>query len=307
VEDEDATPGHCRELVEKFPVTWIDISGLDDKLALEFETLFGFHHLALEDAMHTVQEAKVEPYDNFAYIVTKLINWAEEIRTAQLSIFIAKNFVMTVHDGPITEIENLKVRLRKKSPRLVKGGADYLCYSILDSIVDSYLPHLDHFSDVLDELEDQIVEKPDRTTIRRSHDVKRDLLLIRNQLRPQRDAFAVLARGELPYFRKEVRNYLRDVYDHMIRTLDALDTYRDIAVNLLEVHAQLIANQLNEVIKVLTILFTLTIPMTVIAGFYGMNVGFPGRDSEIGFLSSLVLAFGLTGAVIVYMRMKKLF
>jgi magnesium transporter len=188
----------------------------------------------------------------------------------------------------------VRVRLRKKNPRLIKAAADFLAYTILDVVVDSYFPHLDRFLDILDRLEDEIIKSPNATAISKIHDIRVDLTLIRNALRPQRDMYGTLSRLETPTFKRETRNYLRDVQDHMIRVLDTLDTYREVSTSLMEVGATLQANQMNQVIKVLTVLFTITIPLTIVTSAFGMNVGFPGFNTAEGLYLALGLMFAPT-------------
>ena len=285
------TIGHCRELAEKYAVTWVNIVDPDGRSLEELETLFGFHPLALEDSAKVDLPPKVETYDDVVFVVARTIVWAEEIETDQLSLFVGPRFVVTIHDKEFPQLEDVRIRLRKKNPRLVKAGSDFLAYTILDVVVDSYFPHLDRFQDLLDRLEDKIVKSPNAAAISRIHDIRVDLTLIRNALRPQRDMYGTLARLELPTFRRETRNYLRDVQDHMIRVLDTLDTYREVSTSLLEVGATLQANQMNQVIKVLTVLFTITIPLTVVTSAFGMNVGFPGFNTPEGLYLALGLMF----------------
>lgn len=291
LEEADVTVGRCRELVEKFPTIWINIVDPDSHTLAELETLFGFHPLALEDASKTDLPPKVETYDNVVFVVARTIVWAEEIETDQLSLFIGPGFVVTVHDKVFPQLEDVRIRLRKKNPRLIKAGADFLAYTILDGIVDSYFPHLDRFQDILDRLEDDIVHQPSGHAISRVHDVRVDLTLVRNALRPQRDILGTLARSEIPMIKRETRNYLRDAQDHMIRVLDTLDTYREVSTSLMEVGATLQANQMNQVIKVLTVLFTITIPLTIVTSAFGMNVAFPGFNLPEGLYLALGLMF----------------
>ncbi len=291
LEETEVTVGHCRELIEKYAVTWINIVDPDGRTLAELETLFGFHPLALEDSAKTDLPPKVEVYDDVVFIVARTIVWAEEIETDQLSLFVGPRFVVTVHDQAFPQLEDIRIRLRKKNPRLMKAGPDFVAYTILDVVVDSYFPHLDRFQDILDRLEDDIVKKPTATAISKIHDIRVDLTLVRNALRPQRDMYGTLSRLEAVTFKRETRNYLRDVQDHMIRVLDTLDTYREVSTSLMEVGATLQANQMNQVIKVLTVLFTITIPLTIVTSAFGMNVGFPGFNQPEGLYLALALMF----------------
>lgn len=304
VEEQDVTVGRGRELTEKYPVTWLNIVDPDSRTLEELETLFGLHPLALEDSARPDTPPKVETYGDVLFVVTRTIVWAEEIETDQLSMFLAKKYVITIHDKIFPQLEDVRVRIRRKAPRVLKNGPDYLCYTILDVLVDSYFPHLDRLEDIIRETEEQLVQNPTKFSIAKIHEIRTDLLLLRNALRPQRDAFTTLTRLELPYFKKETRNYLRDVYDHMIRTLDTLDTYREVTTGLMEVQATLVSNALNEVIKVLTVIFTLTIPAAVITSALGMNVLYPGINTVEGFYGSLALIGGATAAIVWYLRKK---
>lgn len=304
LEEQDATIGRCRELVEKYSVTWVNVVDPDGRTLEELETLFGFHPLALEDSTTQNLAPKVEHYDDTVYIVARTIVWAEEIETDQLSVFLSKKYVVTIHDKVFPQLEDIRIRLRKKTPRLLKSGADFLAYTILDVLVDSYFPHLDRFQSLLDQLEDSIVERPSGEGIGRLHELRTDIVRLRNALRPQRDMFGLLSRLEVPLFRKEMRNYLRDVQDHMISALDTLDAYREIVASLMEVQATLVSNQVNEVIKVLTVIFTVTLPIAIVSSAFGMNVAFFGFNALEGLYLALILMFAPTMALAFWMRRK---
>lgn len=304
-EETDVTVGRARELTEKFPVVWINILDPDPRTLEELETLFGLHPLALEDSAKPDTPPKVETYEDVLFAVTRTILWGEEIETDQLSLFLAKKYLITIHDKIFPQLEDVRVKIRKHAPRLLKAGTDYLCYAILDTLVDSYFPHLDRLEGIIQDIEREMIEMRSGVNIQKIHAIRTDLLLLRNKLRPQRDAFATITRLELPYFKKETRNYLRDVYDHMIRTLDTLDAWREIVTSLMEVQTALVSNQINQVIKVLTILFTVTLPLAIITSAFGMNVGFPGVNTQAAFYSALVLMAGTTSAIIWYMKTRK--
>ncbi len=305
LEEHDVTVGRARELVERYGVTWVNIVDASGRTLEELETLFGLHPLALEDSINQGLAPKAETYDDVEFIIARTIVWAEEIETDQLSLFVSKRFVITIHDKVFPQLEDVRVRLRKKMPRLMKGGADYLCYTILDVIVDSYSPHLDRFQDTLDRLEDEMVHKPAGAGISGIHDLRTDITLIRNALRPQRDVLGNLSRLELAIFKKETRNYLRDVQDHMVRALDTLETLREVGTSLMEVQATLADAELNKVIKVLTVLFTVTIPLTVVTSAFGMNVKFWGFNEPEGLWLALTLMWVPTFILIAWLWKKK--
>src|SRR6266540_577001 len=293
VEEADVTVGRCRELLEKYAVTWVNVVDPDTRTLEELETLFAFPPLTLEDAQNQDLAPKIDVYEDLVFIVARTIVWAEDIDTDQLSLFLGRKFIVTVHDKVLPQLEDVRIGLRKKNPRMLKAGADFLAYTILDVLVDSYFPHLDRFQSLLDQLGDEIVRRPSGEGISRLH-----------ALRPQRDLFGLLSRLEIPLFHKETRNYLRDVQDHMISALDTLDANREIAASLMEVQATLVSNEVNEVIKVLTVLFTVTLPIAIVSSAFGMNVAFFGFNQAEGLYLALALMIAPTLALVVWMRRK---
>src|SRR2546428_11026044 len=198
LEEHDVTVGRARELVEKYAVTWVDIVDASGRTLEELETLFGFHPLALEDSLNQDLTPKIETYDDVVFVVARTIVWAEEIETDQLSIFTSKKFVVTIHDKVFLQLEDARVRIRKRVPKLIKSGADYLAYTILDLIVDSYSPHLDRFQDIVDRLENEVVGNPAGTGVSKIHSIRKDITLLLNSLRPPRGVLGHLARLESP-------------------------------------------------------------------------------------------------------------
>ena len=304
IEEQDVTIGRCRELVEKYSVTWVNVVDPDGRTLEELETLFAFHPLALEDAQNHAIASKVDVYEDIVFVIARTIVWAEDIDTDQLSVFIARKFIVTIHDKVFPQLEDVRIRLRRKNPKMLKSGADFLAYTILDLLVDSYFPHLDRLQSLLDRLEDEIIKRPSGEGISRLHELRTDIVRLRNALRPQRDMFGVLARLEIPIFRKETQTYFRDVQGHMISALDTLDTNREIVASLMEVQATLTSNQVNEVIKVLTVIFTITLPIAIVSSLFGMNVAFYGFNEPVGLYIAVSLMAVLTVAVAVWMRRK---
>ena len=304
IEEADVTVGRCRELLEKYAVTWVNVVDPDTRTLEELETLFGFPPLTMEDARNQDLAPKIDVYEDLVFVVARTIVWAEDIDTNQLSLFLGRKFIVTVHDKVLPQLEDVRIGLRKKNPRMLKAGADFLAYTILDVLVDSYFPHLDRFQSLLDQLGDEIVRRPSGEGISRLHELRTDIVRLRNALRPQRDLFGLLSRLEIPLFHKETRNYLRDVQDHMISALDTLDANREIAASLMEVQATLVSNEVNEVIKVLTVLFTVTLPIAIVSSAFGMNVAFFGFNQAEGLYLALALMIAPTLALVVWMRRK---
>lgn len=289
VEEKEVTIGRCRDLIEKFSVTWVNIVDLDERTQEELEALFGLHPLAVEDAQNENLSPRVEVYDETVFIVARAILWAEEIDTHRLAMFVGKKFVVTIHNQGLPQLEDVRIRLRKRNPQMVKSGADFLAYEILDALVESYFPHLDRLQSLLDELEEKIIDRPSGEGLSRLHELRTDVVRLRRGLGAQREMFGALGRLEVPTFKAETRTYLRDVQDHMIGALDTLDADREITASLMDFQATLSANQVNDVIKVLTVIFTVTLPIAIVTSAFGMNVPFPGFGQPEGLFLALVL------------------
>lgn len=273
VEKEIKKPGEIESFLKKYPVTWVNVDGLGDAaVIMEIGQMFKIHNLALEDVMTFHQRAKVEMYDDQFYIVGHMLKWIDdEIKIEQLNIFLGKDFVVTFQDGPIDCMDPARERIRKGTGRLRSSGPDYLAYSLLDTVIDSYFPILENYGDSLEELEEQIIEKPSRSVIGKIHKVKRDLLILRRSIWPLREAVNSLLRDTPDAFSKETLIHLRDCYDHAVQILDFIETYRELSADLQDVYLSSISNRMNEVMKVLTIITTLCVPPTLVAGIYGMN------------------------------------
>jgi magnesium transporter len=304
VEEKDVTIGRCRDLTEKFSVTWVNIVDLDGKTQEELEAAFGLHPLAVEDAQNENLSARVEVYDETVFIVARAILWAEEIDTHRLAMFVAKNFVVTIHNQSLPQLEDVRIRLRKRNPQMVKSGADFLAYEILDALVESYFPHLDRLQSLLDELEEEIIDRPSGKGLSRLHELRTDIVRLRRGLGAQREMFGALGRLEVPTFKTETRMYLRDVQDHMIGALDTLDADREITASLMDFQATLAANQVNDVIKVLTVIFTVTLPIAIVTSAFGMNVPFFGFGRPEGLYLALVLMAVPTVVLAAWMHRK---
>jgi len=260
------------EHLGKGGVAWINLDGLGNvDMVRELGTMFGLHPLALEDVLNVRQRPKVDDYDDHLYAVIRMLHYEDAVETEQVSVFLGKNVVLTFQEHPGDCLEPIRDRLRKGKGQIRRQGADYLMYAILDAIIDGYFPFLDQLSDVVEKLEAQVVERPDRKTLGRVHNVKRDLLNIRRSIWPLRDAINSLIREESHLVGDTARLYLRDCYDHAIHVLDVIETYRELAGGLMDVYLSSLSNKMNEVMKVLTVIATIFIPLTFIAGVYGMN------------------------------------
>jgi magnesium transporter len=256
-------------------ITWLDIDGVHQTEILEVVGAHAnLHPLVIEDIHNTYQRPKVEDYEDYLYIVLKMISWdgdSTEIQAEQVSLILGQNYVLSFKEDPGDIFDPIRTRLREGKGRLRKLGADYLAYSLLDQVVDHYFLVLENLGEQIEDLEEELVTNPDASTLQTIHHLKRELIFLRKSVWPLREAISSLERGESPLFKPETLVYLRDVYDHTIQVIDTIETFRDMVSGMLDIYLSSVSNRMNEVMKVLTIIATIFIPLTFIAGIYGMN------------------------------------
>lgn len=273
VEKDIALPDDVREHLTHWPVCWLNVDGLgNEKTLSRLAEIFGLHPLAMEDVVNVHQRAKVEEYGDRLFIVTHMPELKDHLDTEQLSIFVGKNFVLTFQERPGWDcLEPVRERLRNPASRIRHEAADYLAYALLDAVVDQYFPVLEVYGERVEALEEQVLIRPDRGAVAAIHDVKRDLLHLRRAIWPQREAFNTLLRDPVPHVTDATRIYLRDCYDHTVRIIDLVETYREVCSDLMDLYLSSISQRMNEIMKVLTVISTLFIPLTFVVGIYGMN------------------------------------
>ena len=276
-------PDHCNEKqVERAAdltpflampgVTWVNIDGLGDRAILTaIGELFQLHLLTLADIANVHQRPKVEAYDRYLYLVTRMQSDEHPLESEQVSIVLGDRWVLSVQERGGDCFGSVRNRIRRGKGRAREYGADYLAYLLVDAVVDQYFPVVDRLSEQLERLEDEVLFRPSSDVIAIVHDVRRELLGVRRTIWPQRDAINLLLRDESPQIRAEARIYFRDVYDHCVQLIDMCETYRELTQGLMDLHLSVMSNRMNEVVKVLTIIATIFIPLTFIAGVYGMN------------------------------------
>ena len=253
-------------------VTWVNVEGLGDAGTIErLGAIFGLHALALEDVVNAHQQAKVEDYGDHLFIVARMINAGPHPETEQVSLFLGKNFVLTFQERPGDCLGPVRERLRKAKGRIRQLGADYLAYALLDAVVDAYFPVLEQYGETLDKLDDEISTQTARVAVTQIHDLRSDLLLMRRVIWPLRDMVSALARDPNPLVTSETRVFLRDCYDHTVQIIDLVETSREMCSDLRDFYLSAVNNRMSEVMKVLTVIATTFIPLTFIAGLYGMN------------------------------------
>ncbi len=292
----------------RFPVTWVNVDGLaDHELIREIGSIFHLHPLALEDVVNTHQRPKADEYESNVLIVTRLAPVVGEHGTEQLSMFLGTNFVVTFQEYPGDCFDPVRERIRHGRGRIREVGVDYLAYALLDTAVDGYFPALEKYSDILEDLEIQVLDNPDVAVVSSIHTLKRELLEFKHAIWPQRDLFSVLIRDTMDLISDQTTVYLRDCYDHTVQLMDLTETHRETASGLLDTYHSSISTRMNEIMKVLTIIATIFIPLSFIAGVYGMNFdpekspwNMPELSWYYGYPYALGLMVAVAGGLIVY-------
>jgi magnesium transporter len=253
-------------------VTWIEVEGLGDEKALRrIGEIFQIHPLALADAVNTPQRPKTEAYENHDFLVCRMAQLVgREIETEQVSMVIGPHWVVTFQVGQRDVFDPVRERIRNHS-LICQMGADFLAYSLLDTLIDGYFPIVESLGDALEELEERVVAGKIERNAGAIHVIRRQLLHFHRILWQQRDSINSLLRGESRFMSPAIRVYLRDAYDHSVQILDLVESFREMAVSLMEVHLSSVSNRLNEVMRVLTVISTIFIPLTFLVGVYGMN------------------------------------
>lgn len=262
-------------LKDSADISWIDIKGIHNTQQIaKIGEHFQIHPLVLEDILNTRQRPKIDFYDDYIFAVLKMISWNEKrksIETEQISLIIGQNYVISFQEKEDDIFDPLRERIRKGKGRIRNMGSDYLAYAMLDITVDNYFLVLEGIGEHMEILEERLLKNPDKKILKEIYVFKRENLLLRKAVWPMRELISQLERSELALIKKKTRPFLRDLYDHTIQVIDTVETNRDMTAGLLELYLSTMSNKTNEVMKVLTIIATIFIPLTFIAGVYGMN------------------------------------
>lgn len=288
-------------------ITWVNVSGLHDtELIGEIGRFYNLHPLLIEDILNTDQRPRMELHDDMIYIVLKMLHWQENktaVEIEQVTLFLGKNFVLTFEEEHDDIFDPLRQRLSKEKSRLRTYGSDYLAYAILDTIVDNYFLILEHISEQLVELEDEVITRPTPETLDTIQDIKRELLWIRKAVWPLREAIGRLSHGDIALFDQNTLIYIRDVYEHVIQIIDSVETFRGLASSLLDIYLSSVSNKMNEVMKVLTVIATIFIPITFLTSLYGMNFHFmPELDWPFAYPLLWIIILTTSAALLYYFR-----
>ena len=311
-----ATPEECRVYLNRESITWIHVQGDAEPSTLrELGALFGLHSLALEDVINSGQRAKVEDYAEQLFVVMAhpvVIPDSSTVSIAQLSLFIGRNFLVSFHPGNVDPFEPVRRRLRERSGRIRDRGADYLLYALIDLVVDEGFPVLEMLGEEIEDLEDELLDHPTRDTLHRLHHLRRTMLVVRRTLWPQREVLAGLMRDQSGIILDENQDFYRDCYDHTIQIMDLVETYRDMIASLLDIYLSSVSYRLNEIMRVLTIIATIFIPLTFIVGVYGMNFANPDSPWAMpelrwyyGYPLVWILMIAIFGGMLVFFRRRR--
>lgn len=299
-------------MIAKWPVSWTNVDGLADlNLIQRLGEMFGLHRLALEDVVNVHQRPKVEEYEDHSFIVTRMIHSNQAPITEQVSMFLGDRFLLTFQERPGDCFDLVRDRLRKHRGQIRERKADYLVYALLDAVIDGYFPVLESFGERLETLENLVMGQPSRDQVAQIHGMKRNLLTLRRAIWPQREMVNALMRESSTHISDATRPYLRDCYDHTIQLMDVVETYREIASGLADVYLSSTSAHMNEVMKVLTIIATIFMPLGFIASLYGMNFdakaspwNMPELEWYWGYPFALVLMLVVALGFLIYFRRK---
>jgi magnesium transporter len=300
----------CYFFKDKPTVTWINVDGIHQVDVIEkIGKYFDLHPLILEDIVYTDQRPKMEDFGNYIFIVLKMLDYDEkrgEVKAEQVSLLLGSNFVVSFQEEEGDIFNPIRERIRNGKGRIRKMKADYLAYSLLDAIVDHYFMILEKLGERIENLEDKLVADPRRETLAQIHLLRREMIFIRKSVWPLREIISGLERGESSLIHKTTGIYLKDVYDHTIQVMDGVETFRDMLAGMIETYLSSISNKMNEVMKVLTIIATIFIPLTFLAGIYGMNFKFmPGLEWRWGYLVAWLIMIAIAAFMLAYFRRKR--
>ncbi|MBD2385456.1 magnesium/cobalt transporter CorA [Cylindrospermum sp. FACHB-282] len=276
IREQIATPEECVKYLETESISWVDVQGLGNRDILQsLGKVFDLHPLVLEDVVNMAERPKIEDFEDQLLIIARMVVPKERtcgFYSEQVSLVLGKNYLLTVQEEPEHDcFEGVRARIEKGKGIIRKQGSDYLAYALLDAIIDGFFPVLELYGERIEELEEEVIVKPTPQTLQQIYQIRRELLQLRRAIWPQRDAINALIRDSGQLIGDEVRIYLRDCYDHAVQVMDMVETYRELASGLMDVYLSAVSNKMNEIMKVLTVVSSIFIPLTFVAGIYGMN------------------------------------
>ena len=257
------------------PVAWINIDGLHEvELVEKIGTHFNIHPLTMEDIVHTDQRPKVEDFEDYLYFVLKMVKFDEtknHVASEQVSLILGSHYLISLQETEGDVFNSVRERIRKRRVHIRKSGPNYLAYALVDAVVDHYFAILEKIGDKIEQFEERIHSEPTPEILQDIHDLKKEIIYLRKQIWPMRELLNTWQRTESPLVQQEDKLFIGDVYDHTIQVIDTVESFRDIISGMMELYLTIVSNKMNEVMKVLTIMATIFIPLTFVAGIYGMN------------------------------------
>lgn len=306
-----ATLADCLHEKSKNGTTWVSIEGLHDiKLIEQVAKHFQLHPLTVEDILNVEQRPKIEEFDNYIFITLKVLHWTEKSSTfsvKQISLIFGENFLLSFQELDTSLFDALSTRLQSDpNQRLREQGSDYLAYRLIDTIIDQYFIVLEALGEKIEDVEQQIIDDPEQKNSRSIYRLKRQILVLRKAIWPIREAISHLLHTEEKYVSAFTRVYLRDVYDHTVQAIDTVETFRDMISGMIDMYLSSLTNRMNEIMKTLTIITTIFIPITAIASVYGMNFTYiPGLDWRYGYSTALGSMVLIAITMLFYFKKKK--
>ena len=301
------TVEECFPFKDKPNVTWINIDGIHEvEIVEKLGKCYGIHPLALEDIVNTEHRPKMEDFGEYVFVIVKMLYYDEkesEIKAEQVSFVLGSNFVISFQEMEGDVFNTIRKRIEDKNRRIRKWGADYLLYALLDVIVDNYFIILEKLGEQMECLEEELLTNPTNETLHVIHNLKREMAFLRKSVWPLREVISSLERSESSLIHKSTSLYLRDVYDHTIQVIDTIEAYKDILSGMLDIYLSSISNSMNAVMKVLTIIATIFIPLTFIAGIYGMNFKYmPELEWHWGYFTVWFIMVCIGALMIIYFK-----
>ncbi|MDD5192432.1 MAG: magnesium/cobalt transporter CorA [Candidatus Nanoarchaeia archaeon] len=298
----------CKWFKNTSTVTWIDTENTE--IIKQLDACFGLHPLILEDIKNTNQRPKLEDFGDYIYMLIKMLSYNQQdgtVEVEQISLILGKNFVISFQSGKKGDaFESVREKIRKSKGKIRKMGADYLVYRIIDAVIDNCFTVLEYLGERIELLEEELVSNPSTETIKRLHDLKREVIVLRRSVWPLREVINSLERGDSSLIKKSTKIYLRDIYYNAVQVMDNIETTRDILSEMIDIYLSSMSNKLNEIMKVLTIIATIFMPLTFVAGMYGMNFKFfPEIYWKYGYLFFWIIVILIASSMILYFKKKK--
>lgn len=297
-----------RTLIDTQGLLWLDLDDPENRALDELAVRYNFHELTVEDCRQRIQLAKIEHFDDYSFVIINTTQYTEEpceVTTKELDIFLGPDFIITVHFGASLSVEEVEKRIASPNGhRLTRP--DKVLHALLDIVVDRYLPTLDHIGDTIDKVEDEVLIAPTLKLLEIMFELKRGLLNFRRAVSSQRELLNTIVRDDSPFIHEDMTTYFRDVYDHAVRAMDLVETYRDLLSGGLDIYLTQMANRTNDIVKGLTILATIMLPLTLITGYFGMNFEYMPllkNPNGIWYCTAGLLIITLT--MLVYFKIKK--